>query len=217
MTISFFGVAGKILLNPGKAYRYLCSWLLSSKFASRGRRFYMGKDSVVIGAKYIYVGNNFSALDRNRIEALDSNRENHYTPVIRIGNNVNIQYDCHFGAVNLIEIGDNVLIGSRVYIADHSHGTTTLDDMVLPPEVRKVISTGPVLIEENVWIGEGVAILQNVRIGRNSIVGANAVVTKDVPPFSVVAGVPAKVIKSFNGLGALGMSAIQAGKSGTTK
>jgi acetyltransferase-like isoleucine patch superfamily enzyme len=64
-----------------------------------------------------------------------------------------------------------------------------------PPINRPLISKGPVIIEDNVWIGEGVCITPNVRIGKNAIVGANAVVTKDVPPNTVVAGVPARVIK----------------------
>ncbi|MOA49611.1 2,3,4,5-tetrahydropyridine-2,6-dicarboxylate N-acetyltransferase [compost metagenome] len=56
--------------------------------------------------------------------------------------------------------------------------------------------SSPVFIEDNVWIGEKAVILKGVRIGHNSIVAAGAVVTKNVPPFSIVAGVPAKVIKT---------------------
>lgn len=192
------GVVAKAARDPWKAYRYFCGWIASLRFAARGKRPYLGKDCLIVGPQYVHVGDHFVAMDRTRIEALDRNRESVFSPIIRIGSNVNIQYDCHIAAVNRVEIGDNVLIGSKVYIADHSHGASTLDDMMLPPEMRKVISKGPVVIEENVWIGEGAAVLPNVRIGKNSIVGANAVVTKDVPPFSVVVGVPARVIKSFS-------------------
>ena len=60
---------------------------------------------------------------------------------------------------------------------------------------RKLISKGPVIISDNVWVGEGVVILPDVSIGKNAIIGANTVVTKDVPDNAVVAGNPAKLIK----------------------
>jgi acetyltransferase-like isoleucine patch superfamily enzyme len=58
-----------------------------------------------------------------------------------------------------------------------------------------VVSKGPVIIEDNVLIGEGAAILPNVTIGKNAIIGANAVITKDVPPNAVVGGVPGRVLR----------------------
>jgi acetyltransferase-like isoleucine patch superfamily enzyme len=57
---------------------------------------------------------------------------------------------------------------------------------------------GPVIIEDEVWIGNGACILPNVTIGKHSIIGSNAVVTKDIPPYCVAAGVPAKIIKQYN-------------------
>ena len=56
-------------------------------------------------------------------------------------------------------------------------------------------SNGPIIIGDNVWIGDKVTILSGVKIGNNAIIGSNSVVTKDIPPFSVAAGIPAKVIK----------------------
>lgn len=186
----------KIIRRIKWEYRLICSWMFSFSLASVGCRPYFGKDLVVVGARHIHVGNNFVAHDRLRIEAIDSNGPERFNPEIRIGNNVIINYDCHIGAVNLVEIGNNVLIASRVYISDHDHGTTSFEDMRLPPVQRRVVSKGPVVIKDNVWIGEGAVILANVIIGENSIVAANAVVTRDVPPFSVVAGVPARIIKT---------------------
>ncbi|MCK7499235.1 MAG: hypothetical protein MZW92_58750 [Comamonadaceae bacterium] len=68
----------------------------------------------------------------------------------------------------------------------------------MPPNLRPVVSKGPVIIEDEVWLGQGVVVLPNVRIGRSSIIGANAVVTHDIPPYSVAAGAPAKVIRTID-------------------
>jgi len=89
------------------------------------------------------------------------------------------------------------LIASKVYIADHSHGDTSLANLSLPPVYRPLFSKGKVIIEDDVWIGEGAAILPGVVIGRGAIIGTNAVVTKDVDPYTVVGGVPARIIKKL--------------------
>ena len=100
--------------------------------------------------------------------------------------------------MELIKIDSNVLIGSRVLITDHSHGNNEIADLLLPPSQRVLYSKGPVIIEENVWIGDGAAVLPNVTIGKNSIIGANTVITKDVPPNCIVVGNPARIVKTFS-------------------
>jgi len=77
------------------------------------------------------------------------------------------------------------------------HGEITAEALKIPPALREVVSKGPVIIEDNVWIGEGVAIMPNLTIGKNSIIGANSVVTSTIPPNSVAAGIPARVIKTL--------------------
>lgn len=78
------------------------------------------------------------------------------------------------------------MIASKVFITDHSHGEININSLTLPPSSRKIVSKGAVIIEDNVWIGEGVCILPNVTIGRNSIVGANSVVTNNIPENCVI-------------------------------
>lgn len=187
-----------ILTQPGKAYRFLCSRMVAWRFLQVGTKFYLGRDSELVGMRHITIGDNVRILNRARIEVRDHYLGQGFTPTLNIGNNVVINDDCHIGVFNRVEIHNDVLIASKVYISDHSHGETNHTDMQLPPRLRPIISKGPVIIEKNVWLGEGVCILPNVRIGRNSVVGANAVVTKDIPPYSIAAGMPARVIRTVS-------------------
>ena len=118
-----------------------------------------------------------------------------YTPQIKIGNNVNIQTDCHISAINSVIIEDNVLIASFVYISDHSHGTCDYFESLISPIKRRLYSKGAVCIGKNVWIGEKATILPGVTVGEGSIIGANSVVTKNIPAYSIACGTPARVIK----------------------
>jgi acetyltransferase-like isoleucine patch superfamily enzyme len=168
---------------------------LLSSFRSVGLNFNLGKNCTVYNPQYIEIGDDFMALERFRIEAWDSYQNQKFAPKIKIGNNVIFNTDIHIGCIDKIEIGNNCLFASRIYITDHHHGEPTLEMLQFAPKDRPLSSKGPVIIKDNVWVGEGVAIMPNVTVGENSIIATNAVVTKDVPPNCVVAGVPAKVIK----------------------
>ena len=90
-----------------------------------------------------------------------------------------------------IIIGDNVLIGPNVVLRSSDHSFKNLKENIN----KQGMTDGNILIEDNVWIGSNSVILQNCIIGEGSIIAAGAVVTKDIKPFSVVGGVPAKKIK----------------------
>lgn len=109
---------------------------------------------------------------------------------IMIGKNVFINTGCSFQDRGGVSIGDGALIGMNVTIATLNHGFSL--------ETRNTTYPSPVIIGENVWIGSSATILPGVTIGDNSIVAAGAVVTNDVPENTIVAGVPAKVIKKIN-------------------
>lgn len=110
---------------------------------------------------------------------------------------------CSFGAfnhitcANKIVLGNNLLTGKWVTISDNNHGNTSLEMLLKHPTERPIVSKGPVIVEDDVWIGDKVTILAGVHIGKGAVIAANAVVTKDVPAYSVVAGNPANIIKQL--------------------
>ena len=168
-----------------------------NQFATVGRNCHLLCDNyLVLGGKYIEIGDNFSVGRCLRFEAIDNYALNNYHPQIIIGNNVRLEDFCHIGCIEKITIGNNVLIASKVFITDHLHGSITKNDIDVPPTKRS-LSSKPVHIGDNVWIGENVTILPGVILGNNVIVGANAVVTHSFPANTVIAGCPAKIIKAL--------------------
>ena len=108
---------------------------------------------------------------------------------ISIGEDVFINSGCCFQDQGGVSIGKGCQIGHQVVFATIDHG--------LMPEQRHDIFMDRIVLEENGWVGSHATILKGVRIGHDSVVAAGAVVTKEVPPRSVVAGVPAKVVKTL--------------------
>lgn len=150
----------------------------------------------LIGSQYISIGN--SKIGKEAIlTAYDYVAGHSFTPEITIGEDCNIGEFCHITAINSITIGNGVLTGRWVTITDNSHGQTTFEDLQIPPLKRKPYSKGPVVIGNNVWIGDKATILPGITIGDGAVIGAGSVVTKDVPAMSIVGGNPAKVIKNM--------------------
>lgn len=149
------------------------------------------------GLENVSIGYNLHAGERLKLRTFNNWKGNRMNPKIIIGNNVNIESDCHISAIQEVIIEDNVLIASFVFISDHSHGRLAPEEMDIPPIDRPLFSKGPIKICKNVWLGEKVIVLPGVTIGEGSIVGAGAVVTKDIPPFSVAVGNPARIIKTL--------------------
>lgn len=110
----------------------------------------------------------------------------------RVGRNVFVNQNCTFYDLGGIEIADDVMIGPNVSIITSSHP-------VEPAQRRNGVIASPVVIEKNVWIAAGVTIIGGVTVGENSVVAAGSVVTKDVPPNTLVAGNPARVVRSIAG------------------
>lgn len=112
--------------------------------------------------------------------------------VLDIEENVQINDNVHIACAEYIKIGRNTLIASKVYLTDHDHDFSSNE---LTP-INWPLKTKSVIIGDNCWIGENVAILKGVELGDGCIVGANAVVTKSFPRNVILAGNPARVIRS---------------------
>lgn len=173
--------------------------VLSSKrkrhlFHSCGKNVYFGKIGELHGPNNISIGDDTCFGDYLFLSAWLGNKGNS-TPEIVIGSNCNFGAMNHITCCNKIIIGNHVLTGKWVTITDNSHGETDMDSLSMHPLERPMFSKGPVVIEDDVWIGDGARILPGLTIGKGAVVGANAVVTKDVAPYEVVCGIPAKPIK----------------------
>lgn len=153
---------------------------------------YIHGNTSVKGGKFITLGEHFSSLSNLRIECIENGEEK---PKLTIGNQVSFGYRVHIAVSNLITIGNNVLLGSNILITDHNHGKTDETSLATPPTQRPIYSKGPVIIEDDVWIGDNAIILPNVTIGKGSIIGAGAIVTHNVPPYSRVVGTAAQPIQ----------------------
>ncbi|NQT93883.1 MAG: glycosyltransferase [Lentisphaerae bacterium] len=150
---------------------------------------------VVNGSRF-RIGTGFSAGPGCRFEAWTHYGGRDHDPHVTIGNGVSFGFWCHVGAVDRIEIGNRVLVGSGVLITDHAHEPPPADAPSRDPRAGGLSSKGPVVIEDDVWIGEHACVLAGVQVGRGAVLGANSVVTRDVPPFTKVGGVPARVLGS---------------------
>ena len=172
---------------------------LSFSFGHFGQNSYVGNLKLLYGSKYVTMGDNSDISDDVVIEVYSSYRgQQFFTPELQIGNNSHIGEQSHLTCINKISIGNNVRMGRKVFITDNAHGASSRELLDIAPNMRPLYSKGPVIIEDNVWIGEMVCIMPGVTIGHGSIVGANAVVTHDVPPYCIVGGNPARIVKKLD-------------------
>ncbi|MGI9261914.1 MAG: acyltransferase [Woeseiaceae bacterium] len=118
-----------------------------------------------------------------------------YDSEIRIGNRVSATGYLTIGAASKVEIGDDVLMASHIFINDNQHGMSRID---IPFKFQHLERISPVKIGRGCWLGEHVVIMSGVTIGEMSIIGANSVVTKPIPPRSIAVGAPARVIRQWD-------------------
>jgi acetyltransferase-like isoleucine patch superfamily enzyme len=110
---------------------------------------------------------------------------------ITIGSGALLNLDVMIAAIDRVEIGDHCMLANGCLVTDGNH---RFDDPDLPVPWQGFTTKGPVVLGDNVWLGAHVVVTSGVTIGRRCVIGANSVVTTDIPPFSIAAGAPARVL-----------------------
>ncbi len=163
-------------------------------FGKYGRDVYIFPGGRIVRPRFISVGNHVRIGKNTDIyvhpDSPDSKRY-----LIEIGDHAHIGNYNIIGARNSVVLEENVLLGPRVIIVDHSH---RYEDVEVPVKLQGVTEGGRVRLERDCWVGANVFILPNVTIGRHAIIGANSVVNRDIPPYSIAVGAPAKVVKRYD-------------------
>lgn len=174
--------------------RQLTSWLRwRPRFGAFGWGSLLQRPDQLSRPGLIHIGRGVEIRRGARLEALAV--EGGASPRIEIGDGTSIQLRFHCGAAGRIAIGRNVLIAGGVYVTDHDH------DLGRPgaPAVRSdEVRVAPTRIDDDCWLGEGAMVLKGVHLGRGTVVAAGAVVTRSTAPYTLVAGVPARVLRRWD-------------------
>ncbi len=177
---------------PRRVLTLLYTWKLRMSANHWGRGVRIFPPAVIVGADGIELGDR--VVIREHAWLNTKGKRDDGKPALTIGAGSYIGRFAHINAWHEVVIEPEVLIADRVYISDADHHFA---DRQIPILRQGDSFKGKVLLRSGCWIGVGAVILPGVTIGRNAIVGANAVVTKDVPDYMIVGGIPAKVIREI--------------------
>lgn len=153
------------------------------------KNIHLERGAIIEGPIEVATQGNISVGENTRIRRWCCLRP--YGGYIKIGKNCTLNSFSHISGNGGVEIGDNVLIATQCVIISANHN---FSDCSLPIS-QQGETTGKITIEDDCWLGAGVKILAGVTVHTGCVIGAGSVVTHDIPPYSVVVGVPGKVIK----------------------
>lgn len=177
-------------LKAYKLYAYLRTVKIKRKLKKRFTSLYLGKNVHIVGADVIEFGDNVVISENSWINV--NHREN--GPRFIVGNN------CLIGKNNFFSVGARIILKDYFFSSKDCKflGASHEPEPMTPYSSNRVTNKNSITIETNVFIGGGSYIIGNVTIGYGSIIGAGSVVTKDVPPMSIVVGNPARVVKKYD-------------------
>lgn len=186
-----------LLKHPYRQLNKIIWYFEKQKLKSVGGHCKVGPHFNISGNQYISIGEDFFAGEHFSIDVWDEIAKRNRTtlPQLIIKDHVVITDGCYISCAKKITIESGVLFGPNIFVTDNMHGQNKRSELKIPPYKRSIYSKGEVSIGKNVWVGRNACIMPGVTIGEAAIIGANAVVTHDVPPFSIVGGVPAQIIK----------------------
>lgn len=152
----------------------------------------------VRGKRFIDFGKNLTTGVGCRLEAFSAND----CTTLFFGKDVQLNDYVHITAMEKVLIGNRVLMAGKIYISDCTHGyykeEANLCSSPDEPPVSRAYHIEPVVIEDNVWIGENVCVLPGSHIGKGTVIGANSVVKGNILPGTIAVGAPARVVKRFD-------------------
>ena len=172
-----------------KAYEWL---VLRRHLRSWAGGSFVSPYTQILGLENVSIGTGVTILQGGRIIAVPE-REG-ATPHLTIGNGTYIGQYCTLACLNRLHIGHDVTLGDNVYVADGSHSFSDLGKSVM----KQPLLTGSITIGDRVWLGKNAVVARNLTIGDNAVVGANSFVSRDVPAYTVVAGIPAVPVKRYD-------------------
>ena len=155
----------------------------------------MVKPLKITGQQYIHIGRFVKFYENARIECYGTFKEQALNPKLIINNNVIINNNFTALIADECSIGENTIIAHNVSIINENHG---IDLAIGVPFHEQVLTTRPITIGKNCWIGCNVVLIPGASLGDNCVVGAGAVVNKTFPSNTMIAGVPAKIIKRYD-------------------
>jgi len=173
-------------------YSSLSGYIKRKLILKIGANSFLANNVQILGLKNIIIGSN-TTIGENTLITIN-NRDTDKVKLI-IGNNVYIGRNNFFTVGDVMTIGDYCIFGNNCSFISSNHN---FSNPMMPYALSGATDSNKIEIGLNCWLGYNVSIIGSVKIGYGSIIGANSVVLKDVPPFSIAVGNPAKVIKVFN-------------------
>lgn len=162
-------------------------------FGALGKHSVVERTRLLANPRFMFIGSNVVIRSNARLEAIRHYKGATFNPRLEIGDGTFIEFDAHIACAQSVAIGKNVLVAGGVFISDHNHS--------MPPRgghpLDGALDVKPVRIGAGSWLGERCFILPGVTLGERCVVGAGAVVTRSFPDGSIVAGVPARLLKSI--------------------